>query len=99
VSLLFNFSLEYAIRKVQENYEWLELSGTHQLPVYTVDVKFMDEIINTVKKKTDTVLDTDKKFGQGRSVHVNHIIPANTLKTKNKVLWYSMRWNTAEPVR
>jgi hypothetical protein len=58
--LLFNFALEYGIRKVQEYQVGLKLNGTHQLLVCALDVNLLRDNIDTVKENMLTLIDTSK---------------------------------------
>jgi hypothetical protein len=61
--LLFNFALEYAIKKVQENQVGLKLNGEHQFPAFSDDVNLLGDNIDTIKKNTDTLIDASKEVG------------------------------------
>ena len=57
--MLFNFALEYAIRRVQVNQDGLKLNGTHQLLAYADDVNILAGCIHTLtfRRLTATTVD------------------------------------------
>jgi len=61
--LLFNFSLEYAIRRVQANQDGLKLNGTHQLLVYANDVNILGGRVHTVKENREALIVVSKEIG------------------------------------
>jgi hypothetical protein len=48
--LLFNFTVVYAIKRVQVNQDGLKLNGTHQLLVYAGDINIVGGSAHTLRK-------------------------------------------------
>jgi len=67
--LLFNFTLEYAIRRVQVNQDGLKLNGTHQLLAYADDVNILEGSVDTVKKNSEDLVAATKEIGLEVNAH------------------------------
>jgi len=61
--MLFNFVLEYAIRRVQVNQNGLKLNGTHQLLIYADDVNILGGIIHTLKENAEALAAAIRETG------------------------------------
>jgi hypothetical protein len=61
--LLFNFALEYAVTKVQDNQVGLKLNGTHQLLAYAGAVNLLGNNIDTINNNMGTLIDTSMEVG------------------------------------
>jgi len=60
--LLFNFTLECAIRGVQVNQDGLKLNGTRQLLVYADDVNILGGSIHTIKEHAEALVVASKEI-------------------------------------
>ena len=75
-TILFNFALEYAIRRVQEHQDGLKLNGTYQLLVSADVINIWGRRVHTIKNKTETLLISSKENG----------LEVNSDKTKHVVM-------------
>jgi hypothetical protein len=66
------------VGKIQENQVGLKLNGTHQLLAYADDVNLLGRNIDSIKKKTETLIGASKEVG----------LEINAEKTKYMLLSY-----------
>jgi len=61
--LLFNFVLDYSIRRVQVNQEGLKLNGTHQLLAYADDVNILGGSVHSVEENAEALAVATREIG------------------------------------
>ena len=61
--LLFNFALEYAIRRAQVNQDGLKLNGTHELLIYANDVNMLGGSVHTTKENAEALVVASREIG------------------------------------
>ena len=61
--LLFNFDLEYTVRRVQVNQDDLKGNGTHHLLLYAGDVNILGGSVYSIKKIAEALVVTSKQIG------------------------------------
>jgi len=61
--MLFNFALEYTIRRFKVNQDGLKLNGTHQLLAYANDINILGGSIHTLKENAEALLAATREIG------------------------------------
>jgi hypothetical protein len=78
-SLLFNFTLEYDIIKVQGNKVGLKLNKIYQLLAYAEDVNLLGDNIHTIEKTTQTLVEASREVGLDTNVEkTKHMLLSHT---------------------
>jgi len=61
--MLFNFALEYAIRRIQVKRGGLKLNGTHQVLAYADDIHILAGSIHTLKENAEALVAATREIG------------------------------------
>jgi len=69
--LLFNFALEYTIRRVQVNQDGLKLNGTHQLLVYADYVNILVVSAHSIQVNAEALVVAGRKIGMEVNAYKN----------------------------
>ena len=83
--LLFNFALEYAIRRVQVNQDGLKLNGTHQLLAHADDVNILGGSVHMVKKNAEALVVATKEIGLEVNVDKTKYMICLEIRIQDKV--------------
>jgi hypothetical protein len=79
--LLFNFDVEYALRRVQVKPDGLKLYGTHQLQVYADNVNILGRRVHTIKNNAGALIVARKVTGlEGIADKTNYIVMSQDQK-------------------
>jgi len=76
--MLYNFDLEYAIKRFKVNQDGLKLNGTHQFLTYADDVNILGGSIHTLKENAETLVAATTEIG----------LEVNADKTKYMVMYH-----------
>ena len=61
--MIFNFVLDYAIRRVQVDRDGLKLNGTHKLLAYADDVNILGGSIHILKENAEALVAATREIG------------------------------------
>jgi len=64
--MLFKFSLEYAIRRVQVNQDGFKLNGTHQLVASAKDFNIFEGSVHTIKENAEAFVVASKDWTRSK---------------------------------
>jgi hypothetical protein len=90
---LFNFALEYAIRRVRVNEDGLKLNGTHQLLACADDINILGRSVHTVEKNAEALVVAGKEIGlEVNAVKTEYVIMSGD---KNAVQSHSIKTDSS----